>query len=60
MSELTGFLTVAQAAEALEISQRAVRHRIKVGTLVAMKLGPGTSAYLITKDEIDRATELAR
>lgn len=54
------FLSVAQAAAELHITSRAVRHRIKAGTLLATKLGPGTSAYVITREEIERVkTEVA-
>ena len=35
------FLSVTQAAQELNITDRAVRHRIKAGTLQATKLGPG-------------------
>ena len=54
MSELPEFCSVAQAAEELRITERAVRHRIKAGKLVATKLGPGTASYVITRDEIER------
>lgn len=54
MSELTQVLSVEQAAAELSITPRAVRHRIKAGTLAATKLGPGTAAYVITRDEIER------
>ena len=54
MSELNDFLSVAQAGAALHITERAVRHRIKVGTLRATKMGPGTAAYVITRAEIER------
>lgn len=48
-------LTVTQVAEELNISVRAVQHRITNGTIAAQKLGGGrTSAYVITRDEIDR------
>jgi hypothetical protein len=48
-------LSVTQAAAILGITPRAVRHRIKTGTLAAAKLGDGaTSAYWISRDEIDR------
>lgn len=55
MSELPEFLSVAQAGEALHISARAVRHRIKAGTLTATKMGPGTAAYVIARSEVERA-----
>lgn len=56
MTKLTDFLTVAQAAEELNLSRRAVAHRIKVGTLAAEKIGDGrTSAYVIARAEIERA-----
>ena len=48
-------LSVAQAAAELHLTERAVRHRIKAGTLAAVKLGPGTAAYVIHRDEIERA-----
>lgn len=55
MSELTELLTVAQAADELSLTERAVRHRITTGTLAAQKLGTGrTSAYVITRAEINR------
>lgn len=48
-------LTVVQTAEELNLSVRAVQHRIKTGTLAATKLGDGrTSAYVITRDEVER------
>lgn len=50
----TEVLSVAQVAEELHLSVRAVRHRIQVGTLAATKLGPGTSSYVITRAEVDR------
>lgn len=55
MSQLPEVCSVAQAAAALHISERAIRHRIKAGTLAATKLGPGTAAYVITREEIERA-----
>ena len=46
---------VAQAAEDLNLSRRAVLHRIRTGTLQATKVGSGrTSAYVITVEEIER------
>lgn len=48
------FLSVVQAAAELHITPRAVRHRIKVGTLAATKLGPGTASYVITRSEVER------
>lgn len=53
------WLTVAQAAEALGITDRAVRHRIIAGTLAATKLGPGTAQYVIERAEIDRVKGVA-
>ena len=47
--------TVAQAAETLSLSPRAVLHRIKHNKIAAEKIGDGrTSAYLIDAAEIDR------
>jgi excisionase family DNA binding protein len=48
------FLSVAQVAAELGITDRAVRHRIKAGTLAATKLGTGTASYVITRAEIER------
>ena len=47
-------LSVNETAGELSITPRAVRHRIKTGTLIATKLGPGTAAYVITREEIER------
>lgn len=47
---------VAQAAEDLCLSRRAVLHRIQTGTRAATKVGEGrTSSYVITVEEIERA-----
>lgn len=54
MSELPEVLSVAQVAALLRITERAVRHRIKAGTLAATKLGPGTAAYVISRAEVER------
>lgn len=57
MSELTAspdLLSVAQVAAELRLTERAVRHRIKAGTLAATKLGAGTSQYVITRAEVER------
>lgn len=52
-------LTINQAADELHLSPRAVRHRITTGTLEAQKIGTGrTSAYVITRDEVDRVKAL--
>lgn len=49
------FLTVAQAAALLNLSPRAVQHRIQTGAITAQKLGEGrTSAYVITRAEVER------
>lgn len=55
MSELPEVLSVVQAAAELNISERAVRHRIKAGTLSAIKTGPGTAAYVIPRAAIEAA-----
>ncbi len=53
--------TVAQAAEDLSLTRRAVLHRIQAGTLHATKIGDGrTSAYVITEDEIARVKDVDR
>lgn len=55
-------LAVAQAADELHLSVRAVQHRIKNGQIKAVKLGAGrTSAYVIARAEVDRVkAEAAR
>lgn len=54
-NELPEVLSVAQAAKVLNITPRAVLHRISAGTLAATKLGEGkTSAFLIARAEIER------
>lgn len=48
-------LSVAEVADALGLSKRAVQHRIKAGQIAATKLGTGqTSAYLIEAAEVER------
>lgn len=47
-------ISVNEAAEILNISPRAVRHRILAGTLAATKLGPATASYVITRAEVER------
>lgn len=54
-SDLPDLLSVKQVASELHLSSRAVVHRIAAGTLAAIKLGPGTSAYVITRAEVERA-----
>ena len=56
MTNPPDYLNVAQAAAELRITERAVRHRIKAGTLPASKLGNGrTSAYVITREALEAA-----
>ena len=56
MTSPSDLLTVAQAAKELNLSRRAVAHRITTGTLLAVKIGDGrTSAYVITRAEVERA-----
>lgn len=55
MTTPRNLFNVAQAAEELELTRRAVIHRIHAGTLAATKIGTGrTSAYVITGEEIAR------
>lgn len=50
------YLPVSEVASQLNLSIRAVQHRIKVGTLAATKLGSGrTSAYMVERAEVERA-----
>ena len=55
----TGYLSVKQAAAELGISPRAVLHRIAAGTLPASKLGPETSAYVLTREAVAAAKAAA-
>ena len=52
-------LTVRQAATELGITPRAVLHRIAAGTLPATKLGDGTSAYIIAREDVEAAKAAA-
>lgn len=54
LNPLPEVLSVAQVAAILHLTERAVRHRIKAGTLSATKLGPGTASYAITRAEVER------
>ena len=47
-------MNVVQAAAELLVSPRTVLHRIKAGKIAATKLGPGTSAYIISRAEVER------
>lgn len=49
MAEAQSLLTVTQAASALGISTRAVRHAVERGTLAAVPVG---ALWLITRDAI--------
>lgn len=52
---MPNFYSVAQAAKALQLTRRAVLHRIAAGTITAEKVGEGrTSAYVIDSAEIER------
>lgn len=52
---MSNLLSVAEAAESLNLTRRAVLHRIAAGTLKAQKVGAGrTSAYVIESVEVDR------
>jgi excisionase family DNA binding protein len=54
------WLTVVQAAKVLNLSPRAVLHRITSGKISASKLGEGrTSAYIITAAEVERVKSVA-
>lgn len=49
------FIPVTEAAAELNLSVRAVLHRITKGQIEATKLGSGrTSAYMVTRSEIER------
>lgn len=55
MNTTPAHLTVRQAAAELGITPRAILHRITAGTLPATKLGDGTSAYIITREDLEAA-----
>ena len=56
MTTPSDYLTVTQAARELNLTRRAVVHRIAAGTLAATKIGDGrTSAYIVTRAEVERA-----
>ena len=55
MNTTPAHLTVRQAAAELGITPRAILHRIAAGTLPATKLGDGTSAYIITREDLEAA-----
>ena len=48
-------ISVAQAAEILHLSTRAVHHRITSGSLPAQKLGAGTSQYVLRRSDVEAA-----
>ena len=61
MTTPSDYLTVTQAARELNLTRRAVIHRIAAGTLAAAKVGDArTSAYIIERAEVERikATDL--
>ena len=54
-TETPQFLTVGEVAERLNLSHRAVLHRIAKGQIAATKIGKGqTSAYVIAPAEVER------
>ena len=55
MTDVRTHLTVRQAATELGITPRAILHRIAAGTLPATKLGDGTSAYIIAREDVEAA-----
>ena len=56
MTTPSDYLTVTQAARELNLTRRAVVHRIAAGTLAAAKVGDArTNAHIIERAEIERA-----
>lgn len=48
-------LSVTQAAKELSLAPRTLHHWIATGKIAATKVGDGrTSAYVLTRDEVDR------
>lgn len=55
------FATVVEAARELNLSPRAVLHRITTGAITATKVGSGrTNPYVITRAELDRVKTTER
>jgi len=54
MTNSTDWLPVAQVAAELNLSHRAVLHRITNGSIAATKLGDNTSAYIVARSEVER------
>lgn len=55
MTTPSDYLTVTQAARELNLTRRAVVHRIAAGTLAATKVGEArTNAYIIERAEVAR------
>lgn len=53
-------ISVEEAAVILRISPRAVRHRIKAGSIPAQKIGGGqTSAYVLNRSDVEAAAGAA-
>lgn len=50
-------MSVAQAAKFLNLSTRAVHHRITSGALPAQKLGSGTSQYVLRRTDVEAAAK---
>ena len=55
MNTTPAYLTVRQVATELGITPCAILHRITAGTLPATKLGDGTSAYIIAREDVEAA-----
>ena len=56
MTTPSDYLTVTQAARELNLTRRAIVHRIAAGTLAATKVGESrTNAYIIERAEVERA-----
>ena len=56
----TEHMSVAQAAQTLGVSRWTVVRLVKSGRLPALKLGPGTAAYVLDRADVERhAGELA-
>ena len=54
MEPAPDLLSVAQVASETGIPARTLLYRIKTGKVAAIKLGTGTSAYVITREEAER------
>lgn len=59
VAETGDLLSVVQVADELGKPTRTVHYWITTGRIAATKLGPGTSQYVITREEVERVKAAA-